>query len=147
MLAHEVDSRQIQLTSARLQVARLLVVEVDGCALHLGNLVLAVANLVHLFVFARLMLVDALLLRLEVLEHEGLEDAEAQVRVPLQNLQYEKRGQDVLLADLTQGFDQELVIALVVSIGLVAEVGQRLDPHVAIDWLVLEDKGVALADL
>ena len=147
MLAHKVDSRQIQLPSARLQVARLLVVEVDGSALHLGNFVLAVADLVHLFVLACLMLVDALLLRLEVLEHEGLEDAEAQVRVPLQDLQYEKRRQDVLLADLTQGFDQELVIALVVSIGLVAEVGQRLDPHVAIDWLVLEDKGVALADL
>ena len=147
VLAHEVDCWQIELPSARLQVARLLVVEVDGSALHLGNLVLAVADLVHLFVLACLMLVDALLLRLKVLEHEGLEDAEAQVRVPLQDLQYKQRRKDVLLTDLAQGFDQKLIVALVVGISLVAEVGQRLDPHVAIDWLILENKCIALADL
>ena len=137
MLAHEVDSRQIQLPSARLQVARLLVVEVDGCALHLGNLVLAVADLVHLFVLASLMLVYALLLRLEVLEHEGLQDAEAQVRVPLEDLQHKQRREDILFANLAQGFDQKLIVALVVGISLVAEVGQCLDPHVSIDWLIL----------
>ena len=85
VLAHEVDSWQIKLPSARLQVARLLVVEVDGSALHPGNLVLAVADLVHLFVLTCLMLVNALLLRLEMLQHEGLQDAEAQVRVPLED--------------------------------------------------------------
>ena len=105
VLAHEVDCWQIELASARLQVARLLVVKVDGSALHLGNFVLAVADLVHLFILASLMLVDTLLLRLEMLEHEGLEDTEAQVRVPLQDLQHKQRRKNVLLADLAQGFD------------------------------------------
>ena len=33
------------------------------------------------------------------------------------------------------------------GISLVAEVSQSLDPHVAIDWLILENKCIALADL
>ena len=105
MLAHEVHCRQCELAAARLQVARLLVVEVDGGALHLGDLVLARANLVHFLVFALLVLVDALLLRLQVLEHEVFQDAESEVRVPLEDLKHKQWRENVLLTDLAQGLD------------------------------------------
>ena len=35
---------------------------------------------------------------------------------------------------------------LSIRVDLVSEVGQRLNPHIAIDRLVLEDKGLTLAD-
>ena len=93
------------------------------------------------------MLINSLLLSLKVLEHKVFEDAEAQVRVTLEDLKNEKRGKNVLLSNLTQGFPQQLVVTRVVRVSLITEVCQCLNPHVTIDRLFLQDEGVALADL
>ena len=51
MLAHEMDSWQSKLPIATLKVTMLSVVEINRCRLHLGDLVLAVTNLVHFLIF------------------------------------------------------------------------------------------------
>ena len=140
VLAHEVDRGKVQLSLAK--IARLLVVKVDGGLLHLGYLALAVADLRHFFVQPAVVLVNALLLRLQILEKERLENAERQVLVSLQDLKNQEGRQDVSLSDLLQGED-ELGLGLL----LVSEVGERLDPHVAIDGLVLDEELPALAHL
>ena len=98
MLAHEVDRRQGQLSLA--QIARLLIVEVDGCLFHLGYLLLAVANLGHLLVQSRVVLVYPLLLRFQVLKEKLLDDTEPQVRIAFEDLKDKQRRQDVSLPDL-----------------------------------------------
>ena len=74
VLAHEVNGREGELALAVVTI--LLVVEVDGRLLHLSDLALAVADFGHFFTHAGVVLIDALLLRLEVLQQEGFEHAE-----------------------------------------------------------------------
>ena len=89
MLAHEVNSGQTQFSLA--QITRLLIVEINRRLLHLGNLTLAVPDLQQLLVQARVVLIDALLLSLEMLKHKRLQDAEFKRAVPLEDLQDEQR--------------------------------------------------------
>ena len=73
VLAHEVDSRQIKLSLA--MVTRLLVIEIDCSLFHLGDFLLAIAYFGNFFVFASVVLVDALLLSFEILEQERFDYA------------------------------------------------------------------------
>ena len=147
MLAHEMDSRQGKLSIAALKVTSLSIIKINRSRLHLRDLVLAVTNLVHFLILTRLMLINSLLLSLEMLKHEVFENTKAQVGIALEDLKDEEGRQNILLANLTQGLPQQLIIARVVRVSLITEVCQSLDPHVTIDRLFLEDKGVALADL
>ena len=81
MLTHEVHSRQIQFSLA--MVTSLLVVKINCSLLHLCYLLLTVADLGHFFIFAGIVLINALLLSLQVLKQEGFNDAERQLLVSL----------------------------------------------------------------
>ena len=88
MLAHEVNSRQIQLALA--MITSLLVVEINRCLFHLSNLLLAIANLRNFLVFTGVVLVNALLLSFKVFEKERFDDAERQFLIRLENLKDEQ---------------------------------------------------------
>ena len=88
VLAHKVHSRQIQFSLT--MVTSLLVVEIDCSLLHLRNLLLAVANLGHFLIFAGVVLIDALLLSLQILEQERFDDAERQLLVRFEDFEHEK---------------------------------------------------------
>ena len=68
MLAHEVNSRQVQISLA--VITRLFVVEVDRCLLHLCDFSLAGSDLRELVIQPLVVLVDSLLLSLEVFKQE-----------------------------------------------------------------------------
>ena len=89
VLAHEVDSRKIELSFA--VVTRLLVIEIDRSLFHLGDFLLAVAYFGDFFVFASVVLVDALLLSFEILEQEGFDYAKWQLLVGFENLEHKER--------------------------------------------------------
>ena len=74
VLAHEVHSWQIQFSLT--MVASLLVIEINCSLLHLCDLLLAVANFGHFLIFAGIVLIDAPLLSLQVLQQERFYDAE-----------------------------------------------------------------------
>lgn len=147
VLAHEVHRGQIQLPLA--VVARLLVVEVDCCLLHLRDLLLAVPDFGHFLVFAPVLLVDSDLLRAQIFEQEGLDNAEGQFRVGFEDFKHQEGRQDIFQPNLFQSLLKVLLcirLESTVLVDLVSEVGQSLNPHVAVDWLVLQDESLALAN-
>ena len=88
VLAHEVNSWQIQLSFT--VVTCLLVIEIDCCLFHFGNLLLTIANLRDFLVLARVVLIDTLLLRLQIFKEERLDDAEGQLLVGLEDFEDEE---------------------------------------------------------
>lgn len=72
-------------------IASLLVVEVNGCLLHLRDLLLAISNLSNFLILTRIMLVNSLLLRLEIFEEERFHDTEWQLLIGLENLEDQER--------------------------------------------------------
>ena len=73
VLAHKVHSWQTQFSLT--VVAGLLVIEIDCSLFHLGDFLLAIAYFGNFFVFASVVLVDALLLSFEILEQERFDYA------------------------------------------------------------------------
>ncbi len=73
MLAHKVHRGQVELAFA--SITRLLVIKVNCRLFHFGDLALAILDLCHLFIQFSIVLIDALLLVLQVLKHEGLQNA------------------------------------------------------------------------
>ena len=88
VLAHEVNSWQIQLSFT--VVACLLVIEINCCLFHFGDLLLTIANLRYFLVLARVVLIDTLLLRLQIFKEERLDDAEGQLLVGLEDFKDEE---------------------------------------------------------
>ena len=81
-------------------------------------------------------------LTLEVLYEELLEYFILEPVLVFQDLKYEQRRQDVLLSDRPKRCHQLIITPLLVS-----EVGQGLDPQIAIDLIILGSKCMTLAYL
>ena len=89
VLAHKVDSWQIELSLT--VVTCLLVIEIDRSLFHLGDFLLAVAYFSNFFVFASVVLVNALLLSFEILKQERFDYAKWQLLVGFKDLEHKER--------------------------------------------------------
>ena len=93
MRTHEVNSWKLEFL---VTLSTHFLIKVPGCALHFYNLTLKVVDIAEIFIQFLISRFDLALLSFQILKEELFEHTELQLLVILQNLEHQKRRQDVL---------------------------------------------------